>query len=119
MLSALAAGAQPAAPHPRQDMVALVKSACVLVHGTIAKAAAGTAEAVAQQLAQQPHDTAGAVDKVRSFWDQHLKASTAAGRVWRNLVSAAHHIPGSEDVALYAHASQQLCSQLATLVCPG
>uniref|UniRef100_A0A7S0WMH0 Protein kinase domain-containing protein n=1 Tax=Chlamydomonas leiostraca TaxID=1034604 RepID=A0A7S0WMH0_9CHLO len=119
VLSALAEGAQPAAPHPRQDMVALVKTACVMVHGTIAKAAAGRAEAVAQQLAQQPPDIARAASMVRSFWEQQLNASTAAGCVWSELVADAHNIPGSEDVALYARASQQLCGQLATLVCPG
>jgi hypothetical protein len=99
--------------------VALVKTACVLVHGSISKAAAYTAELVSQRLAQQPDDIAGAVGMVRSFWTEQLDATTAAGSVWRGLIATAGAIPGIEDVALYNDASQQLCKKLAKQVCPG
>ena len=115
VLDALATGEQPATSHPRQDMVALVKTACVLVHSAVAKAAAGLAERVAQQLPR----TTDAVGLVRAFWDQQLDEGSAAGSAWSNLVAAAHGIPGSEDAEGYAHKSEQLCSELAALVCPG
>lgn len=119
VLSALETAAQPPAPHPRQDFVALVKTACVLVHDTIAKATVQLVEDVKEPLAKQPRDDAAAVGLVRKFWNERLDVNSPASCMWSELVTAAHDIPGSEDMQQYTHASQQLCDKLAKLVCPG
>mmetsp|Transcript_12373 Transcript_12373/g.30378 ORF Transcript_12373/g.30378 Transcript_12373/m.30378 type:complete len:591 (-) Transcript_12373:305-2077(-) len=105
-------------PHPRQDMVPLVKTACVLVHSRVAKAAGVVAVAVQEQLALGASNAiVGAVRLVRNFWDEQL-GDTPAGSEWGKLVTAAHKIPEA-DADEYMGAAQELCNQLSRFLCPG
>ena len=100
----------------QQDIVALVKTVYVLSHPRCASMVQDLATLVARDLTS---DTAEArrraVSRVRTFWDEELDPSSAAGRKWRELVEIAHVDEPGAAIA-YKVAVQKLQEELEVLL---
>lgn len=111
----------PCAPHPRQDMVALVKTVCTLMLQGVAEEVAFLAERVQKHLEEGPDLHHGEVVMVREFWKHQLGGDTLAFCEWRELVQQAFDIPdlgGEGGLGRYEEAAGKLRDRLARLMYP-
>ncbi|GAX86696.1 hypothetical protein CEUSTIGMA_g14103.t1, partial [Chlamydomonas eustigma] len=98
-------------PKAAQDMVALVKSAYIMVH-------AG-AEQSLMRCFPMNGSTEEKVTAVKSFWSTELSKETPAGNAWRELlISKAHSIDAadSSSYTTYTIAVAQLQADLGKLL---